>query len=176
MSQFFGPIRQLGYVVRDIDAAMAHWTRALRIGPFYYLERVHLGVLRYDDESGRVEGSVALTYSGDMQIELIQPRDDRPSLYRDFLAAGHEGLHHLGFLSDHYDSDLRRATEAGLRIAQSGVVSSPAVRFAYFASKGHPGTTLKLTSLGADNRGVYEMIRKEALRWDGSGPVRRLEP
>ena len=38
MSILFGPIRQMGYVVQDIEAAMQHWTRALRIGPFYYAE------------------------------------------------------------------------------------------------------------------------------------------
>jgi hypothetical protein len=29
MSILFGPIRQMGYVVQDIEAAMQHWTRAL---------------------------------------------------------------------------------------------------------------------------------------------------
>jgi hypothetical protein len=36
----FGPIRQNGYVVRDIDAALRHWTEVLGVGPFYYFERV----------------------------------------------------------------------------------------------------------------------------------------
>ena len=32
MSQRFGPVRQVGYVVRDIEAAMRHWV-ALGVGP-----------------------------------------------------------------------------------------------------------------------------------------------
>jgi hypothetical protein len=176
MSQLFGPAHQLGYVVRDIESAMHHWTEVMHIGPFYYIDRVPLVELRYKGEPGCVQSSIALTYSGEMQIELIQQRDDQPSAFRDFLAAGNEGLHHIGFLSDRYDSDLQRATEAGMRIEQSGIVGSPGTRFTYFASAGHPGTMLKLTSLGACNRDLYRMIRKEAQRWDGSGPVRRLEP
>ncbi len=33
MSRLFGPIRQNGYVVRDIEAAMAHWIDVLQVGP-----------------------------------------------------------------------------------------------------------------------------------------------
>jgi hypothetical protein len=38
MSRFLGDIRQNGFVVRDIEAAMKHWTEALGIGPFLYRE------------------------------------------------------------------------------------------------------------------------------------------
>jgi hypothetical protein len=36
MSRIFGKVCQNGYVVRDIEAAMAHWTQVLGVGPFYY--------------------------------------------------------------------------------------------------------------------------------------------
>ena len=32
MSRFLGEIRQLGYVVHDIEAAMDHWSRVLGVG------------------------------------------------------------------------------------------------------------------------------------------------
>ena len=47
MSILFGPIRQMGYVVQDIEAAMQHWTRVLRIGPFYYAESAPIHENRY---------------------------------------------------------------------------------------------------------------------------------
>ena len=40
MSVFFGEIRQLGYVVPDIEAAMDYWSRVLGVGPFFYAPRV----------------------------------------------------------------------------------------------------------------------------------------
>ena len=36
MSMFFGEIRQLGYVVPDIEAAMDYWSRVLGVGPCFY--------------------------------------------------------------------------------------------------------------------------------------------
>jgi hypothetical protein len=45
MSRFFGELRQNGYVVRDIQSAMKHWTEVLGVGPFYYVDRA-LGRIR----------------------------------------------------------------------------------------------------------------------------------
>ncbi len=39
MSRIFGSIRQNGYVVSDIEAAMRHWTEVMGIGPWFYVER-----------------------------------------------------------------------------------------------------------------------------------------
>ena len=39
MSILFGPVRQIGYVVRDIEKAMHHWVEVNRIGPWFYTER-----------------------------------------------------------------------------------------------------------------------------------------
>ncbi len=33
MSRTFGPLRQNGYVVPDIEAALQHWTAVLGLGP-----------------------------------------------------------------------------------------------------------------------------------------------
>jgi hypothetical protein len=37
MILIFGEIRQNGYVVRDIDSALRHWTEVIRVGPFFLL-------------------------------------------------------------------------------------------------------------------------------------------
>jgi hypothetical protein len=36
MSRVFGEIRQNGYVVRDLTAALHHWTTVLGVDPFFY--------------------------------------------------------------------------------------------------------------------------------------------
>lgn len=175
MSQLFGPVRQMGYVVRDIESAMRSWTGVLHIGPFYYVERVPGIDLRYQGAAGSPRVSLALAYSGDLQIELIQQHDRTPSSYLDFLAAGHEGLHHIGFFTEHYDLDLQRAAEAGLLVEQSDRVGDLVGESTYFASSGHTEPMLKLIDLHASNHELYRMVRTEAQRWDGSGPVRRME-
>ena len=42
MSRLFGPLRQMGFVVRDIDKAMRHWIEVCGIGPWYIAEKLPL--------------------------------------------------------------------------------------------------------------------------------------
>lgn len=175
MSQLFGSVQQLGFVVRDIETAMRHWTQVMRIGPFYYLERMPVMEFRFRGEPREIACSIALAYSGNVQIKLLQMRNDVPSAYRNFVAAGHEGLHHIASLTEHYDRDLQRAIESGLQVEQQGVALNAQGRFTGFASTGHPGTAYELIALDSDNRNLFEMVRRESAHWDGSGPVRQLD-
>lgn len=174
MSMLFGPAHQLGYVVRDIEAAMQYWTEKMGIGPFYYLPQAPIMDYRYQGEESSLAISGALAYSGAIQIELIQPLDNAPSSYRAFLDAGHEGLHHIGYLSETYEEHLQRAVAAGLVVEQSGAVFEPAGKFAYFATGSHPGTVMELIALTDSNRQLFRMMEDEAARWDGTNPVRSL--
>ena len=115
MSQNFGPIRQLGYVVRDIEQAMQHWSQTLGIGPWFYSERFAFDKFLYGGEGfDGIELSVAMTNSGDMQIELIEQRCQTPSMYLDFLANSGEGLQHIAFWPDDYEAAYRQALEVRL--------------------------------------------------------------
>ena len=38
MSRLFGPMRQVGIVVRDIEKAMHHWAEVCGVGPWFYAE------------------------------------------------------------------------------------------------------------------------------------------
>ena len=80
MSALFGKVCQNGYVVRDIADAMKFWTEVLRVGPFFYVPSVKIDWYRYKGRESPLEMSVALANSGDLQIELIQQRNDAPSL------------------------------------------------------------------------------------------------
>ena len=37
MSRLLGPVRQNGYVVRDIEQAMKYWSETMGVGPWYYI-------------------------------------------------------------------------------------------------------------------------------------------
>jgi len=85
MSLYFGPVRQVGYVVHDIQQAMRRWVD-LGVGPWFYKEDVGTTEFRYHGKPSRLPNlSIALANSGDLQLELIQQRDDAPSLYLDSL-------------------------------------------------------------------------------------------
>ncbi|MGH7078503.1 MAG: VOC family protein, partial [Acetobacteraceae bacterium] len=95
MSRLFGPLRQMGFVVRDLDKAMRHWVDVCGVGPWFVAEKLPLNGFWYKEQPyPDIHLTIALANSGEVQLELIQQRDDTPSMGRDFLAAGHEGLQH----------------------------------------------------------------------------------
>ena len=175
MSRLFGSVRQNGYVVRDLAAALHHWTEVLRVGPFYCFERVAVEDFRYRGEPSPIEVSIALANSGDLQIELIQQRNDAPSMYRDFLDAGHEGLQHVAYWTDEMDTMMKRAEEAGFTMGQSGRIGGPDGRFVYYEAPtpGHPGTVVELSEINGSKGSFFAHLARLARDWDGSDPIRR---
>jgi catechol 2,3-dioxygenase-like lactoylglutathione lyase family enzyme len=173
MSRIFGEIRQNGYVVRDLEAALKHWTGVLGVGPFFLLENVQPEDFRYRGEPSPVELSLALANSGPLQIELIQQHNDAPSMYRDFLAAGHEGLQHLAYWTEEFDASFERATNAGFRVGHSGRFGADG-RFVYFENAGHPGTVVELSEVSGGKGRFFRALADIAREWDGSDPVRPI--
>jgi len=172
MSRLFGPVTQNGYVVRDIQGAMRHWIEVLGIGPWFYVERLPVRDFRYRGAPSDVYASIALANSGDLQIELIQQRNDAPSMYRDFIESGREGLQHLSTWPVDYDGVMARAAALGYRVGQSGI--SGRGPFAYLETETHPGTVMELAALTDERRRVFDGIRRAAVNWDGRDPIRAL--
>jgi hypothetical protein len=170
----FGPVRQLGYVVRDIEAAMHHWTNVLGIGPFFYFPRIAAldGMVR--GESQPFEIAVALSQSGPMQIELMCQLNDAPSALREFTHAHGEGLHHLAYWTDSFDAKLGAARDAGYQVWQSGAIASRDNRFTYLSTQAHAGTVIELSEVSGVKGRLFEYIAQTAATWDGTAPVRRL--
>ncbi len=171
MSRFFGEIRQLGYVVPDIEAAMDYWSRELGVGPWFYNPKVPIVNYRYRGESYQPHNSVALANSGPLQVELIQTRNDVPSMYRDFQRAGNTGLQHVAYWTQDYDADLARLTAQGLKPVMSGEVGERG-RFIYFDTEYHPGTVIELSEVAGPKGTMFRMIREASQGWDGRDPVR----
>jgi len=175
MSRFFGPIRQAGYVVRDIEAAMDYWSGTLGIGPWFYNPKVPIVNYRYDGKAYDVHNSVALANSGPLQMELIQTRNDVPSMYRDFMRAGNLGLQHVAYWTESFDADLVRLQAQGFMVKMSGEVGERG-RFVYFAQGDHPGqhpgTVIELSEVAGPKGKLFRLIREASEGWDGSDPVR----
>jgi len=174
MSRLFGPMRQVGIVVRDIDKAMRHWVEVCGVGPWFYAEQLPMDEFRYKGRRYDIKVSIALANSGDVQLELIQQRCETPSMGRAFLAAGHEGLQHWSSWPEDYDLLYERALANGYVIGQEG--DSPRGRFVYFADEGHPGTVIEMAELTPARRRIFDQIRAAAQDWDGTDPIRRQWP
>ena len=139
MSRIFGAVCQNGYVVRDIRAAMDHWVNVMGVGPWYYIGRVKTDYFRHRGKDSAMEMSVALANSGDLQIELIQQRNDAPSMYKEFLDSGREGLQHMSYWTRDYQALYDRALSLGYKVGHEGQIGGEKGRFAYFDTQAHPG-------------------------------------
>lgn len=171
MSRLFGELRQIGIVVRDIDAAMKHWVEVCGVGPWFYAERLPVTAFSYRGEQhDDVHLSIALANSGDVQLELIQQRCDTPTMYRDFLGAGHEGMQHWSSWPEDYDARLERALASGYEIGQQG--DSARGRFVYLWNEGHPGTVIEMADMTPNRKSIFDGVREAAVDWDGADPVR----
>src|SRR3954451_15573228 len=100
--------------------------------------------ISYRGERYEPHNSVALANSGSVQVELIQPRNDVPSMYRDFLRAGHTGLQHVACWTENYDADLKRLLAQGFKPVMGGEVGQRG-RFVYFDTEYHPGAVVELS-------------------------------
>ena len=179
MRASFGPVRQLGFVVPDINVSLRHWIEDLRIGPFFVIPDVEIRAHEYrrahHDRGPR--GIVALAQSGDIQIELIQTVDDRPSVWRDFVERTGGGLHHVSswLTRREYDRALETLAREHIPTVQRGVFG-PDVRFAYFGSEdAHSGPLCEISEgLEPAIAEFSDMVAKASKGWNGRDPIRTV--
>ena len=168
---FSDPPDQLGCVVPDLRVAISEWA-AKGVGPFLTLRSVTPGGYRYEGRSSKPKLDVAFSQQGDLQVELIEPVNDQPSAYRDFLAAGGNGAHHHGWFCDDYAAELDSAKRDGRAELQRG--NAAGARFVYYHPLGHGEMIGELIEMSDLSRRLFALIRREAERWDGNRPSRSL--
>lgn len=167
-----GPVRQNGYVVRDLDAAIQTWL-GLGVGPWVTLGPLEQPMV-FRGRPTTPTITLAFANSGELQIELIRQDDDAPSAYREFLDAGGEGFHHLAWWAD----DIV-PVEAAVRAAGCDVVfgsgEGGATRFFYAEAPAVAATMLEVMELNDLTRSLVDHVKRAADTWDGeTDPVRRL--
>ena len=90
---------QMCWVVTDIHAAIATWTRSTGVGPFFFFENVTFEDGRYRGKPAQMaDHKAAIAQAGDIQIELVCQTDDTPSIWRDVVPKGKASFHHAALL------------------------------------------------------------------------------
>lgn len=170
-----GPVRQIGIVVRDIEAAMAHWHRVLGVGPWFYKPRIALTRFSYRGQpSALPELSIAFANSGAMQIELIQQRNAAPSMYLDHLAACGEGVQHLAWWTLDFDALCARLQAQGYQPGHAGQVGERG-RFTYLAHPTGQGPVVEVSEQSGGKAEFFRQVAEAAIHWDGHDPVRHVD-
>jgi len=180
MSIKFGEIRQIAFVVRDIDLAMKYWSEVLGVGPFFIKRDISFEDYIYRGKpvsSPRV--SIALANSGGLQIELVAQHDREPSIYREFLERGGEGLQHVSawLTCEEFDRKRDDLLAEGYKIAQECTIASSGVRLVYFSTEDCPGGFIYEISDLRDERHYSRVlgIQQAAANWAGDCAVREVK-
>ena len=173
-----GTPMQIAYVPQDFDAALAHWTQVMGVGPFFVMENIALDDMRVMGAPSDCRFTIALAQWGDVQIELIRQDNDAPSIYRgDYLPAG-GAMHHICLLT-HDIAEARAAIEAsgGQVVVEAKVGADGAVIYADCgpaATRPNAGALVEVLQPASGSEGLFAMIADAAKGWDGSDPVRVL--
>lgn len=170
MTQPLYTVRQVAYVVRDMDAALKYWTEVLKVGPFFLFEHCPLENQRYRGGESNADVSLALGNSGDVQIELIVCENDAPSVYKEFLDAGRQGVHHFGMMPVDYAATVEQYKALGHEAAfECTVGGAPLVYFDTVDTVGH---FIELWDNNQVFLDLFTLVEDAAKGWDGSDPVR----
>ena len=166
-----GPVRQMGYVVTDLDQAMTGWLE-LVVGPWFVMRGVALQA-DYRGEPCETTLSLAFANSGEMQIELIQQTAATPSIFTEFLAARGPGLHQLAYWTTDFAATMYEVEKAGWPVVWSGG-EGYGVRFAYVEPPNAPAAVIEISELTEATAANAVFIHDAAAEWDGTNPVRDL--
>ena len=170
MSQPLETIRQVAYVVRDLDAALRYWVDVLYVGPFFMFENFVLGDQKYRGNPSNVDLTIALGNSGAVQIELILQNNDEPSVYKEFLDAGRVGVHHFGLMPKDYAAECAKYRDLGFGPAFEATVAG--ADLVYFDTVDALGHFTEFWDNVDVFKGLFDLIEDAAKGWDGKDPIR----
>src|SRR5438128_5084709 len=128
------PISQIAIVVRDIDEALEKYHRALGGGHWNVYEHkppaLHHTFLHGKPTHFTMIG--AETHVGPIVVELLQP-DEGPSIYKEWLDAHGEGLHHIAVMRPtptESDATQQHFSDLGPKILMEGRIGEN-IRYYY---------------------------------------------
>lgn len=140
-------VAQVAIIVEDLDKTVGTYWEQFGIGPwhFYTYEKPLLKNMSYMGEPVEYSMRIALSYIGNLRIELIEPGDG-PTIYRDFVKEKGYGVHHFGVLVKDMEGALAIARSRGYTMTQdgSGFGLDGDGHYAYLDTEEDLGVTIEL--------------------------------
>lgn len=132
-------ICQIGFLTKDIKKSMQDWIDLLHVGPWRVVTLSNESVT---DSGFLIDGVLedapykfylAISYIGDMQVELIQPVYG-PTIYQKFIDERGEGIHHYKeqIKPEDWDAVIAEYERLGMKVTQKGKFGL--ARYAYVDS------------------------------------------
>ena len=172
--QPLGGVVQHGYVVADLQAEMERWVSTMKVGPWFVFDRFAPPNTRYRGELTEAGVAIGMAFAGHMQIELIQPLDELPTVYKETIDARGYGFHHWGVAAANVQGEIARYEAMGFEKAWA--IGEPGAEgIAYMDTKGALPGFIEIFD-GASGLDRFTNIYKASVGWDGSDPVRPASP
>lgn len=165
---------QNAWVVENLDLTIGRLSQTFGIGPFFVVPEMPLKETSFRGQPSQLKIAVALAQAGPIQIELICPRDNTPSVFQDPFKNDEENLHHMAVFTKDYQSDIRYYKKSDFEVV-SECVAGTGGQFAYIDTRGTLGVMLEIVEESERLTSLYGMIAHAAENWDGKNPYRLIE-
>ncbi|PVE22964.1 hypothetical protein DC522_18430 [Microvirga sp. KLBC 81] len=173
---FLGQRMQMGFVVKDLDAALRYWTEVLNVGPFVVIGNAIAGRrVVYRGSETNMELTLAFAYMGDVQIELVYPSNDAASQYKEYIESGREGLHHVAYWPERFESVCSRLEASGFSEVCSVYGADGKRAVVHYDPPGHIGVMIELVPSSPARLAYFSRMQRLAAEWDGARPIRRYD-
>ena len=170
--QPFGGIMQTAFVVEDVRASIAHFQKDCAAGPFFLLDHFLGPDQVYRGGVSTADVAIAMGFVGHMQVELIQPLDGNPSVYRETIEKSGYGFHHFGIACADVDADSRAYQARGYHEAFRAAVPTGGEVVYLDNGQGPQWGFLELLPVTPGMDETFTRFWKASLDWDGRNPVR----
>jgi hypothetical protein len=160
----FGPIRQVAWVVRNLEDSVDNWLRVSGVGPWTVFRNVAMaGTL--DGQAAKVRMHVALGYQGDMEIELIEDLGAGASPYRSAAGEPLVGMHHVAWLT--------RGTARGMQVKFTA--ANEVTRVAYLSDPREPKLLFEFIEMNEVMRAGFAARLEASRTWQGENPLQVID-
>lgn len=150
---------QVAWVTDDLEATEASLGAQFGVGAWTRMGEVHFGpdTCTYRGAPADFVAAVSLAYSGDLQLELIQPVRGE-SIYSEHLRELGPGLHHTCFEVDDIDAAVDASIADGWQCVQRGSMSG-LMEFAYLTKDGSGASCIELCRIGDDLKAMFAAMK-----------------
>ncbi len=171
MSLMKYPIFQYAYVVDDIETACRQWHALTGAGPFFVSPHHQSPDHFYRGKPSEADLSYAFGQAGPAHLQLIQQHNDAPSVYREMIARGQQGFHHVAILPPDFDAEKARFESLGFPAVTT---LTSAARVAYMDTRPALGCFVELYEDNQPLRETFERWKAIHDGWDGvTDPIRK---
>ena len=170
--QPMGGIAQTAFIVPDLVAAIDQWVADMRAGPFFVLPHLLVPGQTYRGAESTADVTLAMGFAGHMMIELIQPLDSNPSVYRETIEKRGFGYHHMGIACADVEAQVAAYRQRGWHEAYRAAV--PTGGEVVYLDNGHGADTgfIELLPVTPGMDETFTRFWNASRDWDGSDPVR----